>query len=68
MSNPSPAIGEDGQLSGRLLDARELQVNIAVTKIALIRGECLRITSLKHLGDSTPSRRIVDDHEPPRLA
>ena len=59
MSNPSTAIGEHGQLSGRFLDACQLQAGIAVTKAARIRGERLRITGLKHLSDSTPARRIV---------
>jgi hypothetical protein len=68
MSNPSTAIGEHGQLSGRFPDACQLQVSIAITKAALIRGERLGITGLKHLCDSTPSRRVVDDNEPPRLA
>jgi hypothetical protein len=49
-------------------DACQLQLGIAITKAALIRGERLGITGLKHLSDSTPSRRIVDDNEPPRLA
>jgi hypothetical protein len=68
MSNPSTAIGEHGQLSGRLLDACQLQLGIAVTKGARMRRKRLRITGLKHFSDSTPSRRIVDDNEPPRLA
>ena len=47
MSNPSTAIGEHGQLSGRFPDACQLQVGIAITKAALIRGERLGITGLK---------------------
>ena len=35
MSNPSTAIGEHGQLSGRFPDACQLQVGIAITKAAL---------------------------------
>ena len=41
MSNPSTAIGEHGQLSGRFPDACQLEVGIAITKAALIRGERL---------------------------
>src|ERR1700720_2873858 len=55
MSNPSTAIGEHGQLSGRLLDACQLQLGIAVTKGARMRRKRLRITGLKHFSDSTPS-------------
>ena len=33
-----------------------------------VAGKRLRITGLKHFSDSTSSRRIVDDNEPPRLA
>ena len=68
MSNPSIAIGEHGQLSGRFPDACQLQLGIAVTKGARMRRERLGITGLKHLSDSTPSRRIVDDNEPPRAS
>ena len=64
MSNPSTAIGEHGQLSGRFPDACQLQVGIAIAKAALIRGERLGITGLttsaiarRRAGSSTITNR-----------
>src|SRR5580704_13333902 len=62
------AIGEHRQVTGRLVQAGELELRIEAGAVAALRGERLRVAGCKIPPDGGADRAVLDDDEAPRLA
>src|ERR1700719_4911448 len=62
------AIGEHRQVTGRLLQARELELRVEAGPIAALRGERLRVAGCEILPNGGAGRGVLDDDKAPWLA
>src|SRR6202030_750899 len=62
------AIGEHRQMTGRLLQARELELRVEAGPVAALRGERLRVAGCEILPNGGAGRGVLDDDKAPWLA
>ena len=62
------AIGEYRELSGRVIQAGELEPGIGSCSVLTLRRQCVGVATLEIYPNGGATGRIIDDHETPGLA
>src|SRR3984893_17944865 len=62
------AVGKHRQMTGRLVQAGELELGVKAGAVAALRGERLRVAGCEILPDGGADRSVLDDDKTPWLA